>query len=168
MDRRRLQGLVEAYYDEQPHPNAPSLRVKDYEAYARVAMMLNDKLPEPHETEAAYHALQGAGLSPAEFEYGWGIARPLANRLLDRDPHLLELQRLKDARPSDWHAYYFHHPHPQAPEVAAGEMARYRQLAMPYSHDRYQRDPNVQEVSRFALGQYDQEAIAQHYQPSEG
>jgi hypothetical protein len=120
-DPATLQKTVTEYFDNLPHPAAPEIKVKDYPAYARVAMMLKGEFADPGDVKAAHAHLQGAGLSPAEFEYLWGIARPIANRFLGRDPHMVEMQRLQHAHPAEIHDHYASLPHPK---ISGGQGGR--------------------------------------------
>jgi hypothetical protein len=158
-----LQKTVTDYFDNLPHPAVPEIKVKDYPAYARVAMMLKGEFADPGDVKTAHAHLQGAGLSPAEFEYLWGIARPIANRFLGRDPHMVELQRLQHAHPAEIHDHYASLPHPKYPEVKAGDYARYWHAAYPLAMQHLKREPNDMEVARFATAGYETDDIHQHY-----
>jgi hypothetical protein len=154
---------VSAHYGDMPHPKAPSLKVKDYPAFERVAWMLNDRKPRPADVVHAHKSLQVAGISPAEFEQTWTVARPVANRLLNgRDPTMVDIQRLKEAHPRDIHRYYLDHPFPGYEEVTAHQMATHYRAAEAIARQ-YGRTPNYEEVSRFAVAGYEADDMHQHY-----
>jgi len=137
-------------FGNMPHPQVPSLLIKDYPSYERVAWMLNDRQPQAMDVAQAAETLKQAGLSPSQFETVWSVARPVANRLLGQDPTITQLQHLRDASPQDIHHYYMNHPYPGYEEVTAGEMVRAYRTAEQVARQ-YGQVPNHEEVSRFAL-----------------
>jgi hypothetical protein len=159
-----IEQVVEKMVGSMPHPDLPSLSIRDYAAFRGVAARLsNTRYPQKQHIESAYKMLNSAGVSPSQFEYVWDIARPLANRLLGRDPSIHDIARLADAAPGDIQSHFLDHPHPQFPEVAAGDMARFRAAATPMANQYAKRKPNDVEVARFALSGYDETSIARHY-----
>lgn len=137
-------------YGEQPHPRAPSLKIKDYPSYERVAWMLNDKQPTPADVTHAAQTLKGAGLSPAQFETTWAVARPVANRLIAKDPTMQQLVHLANSTPQQIHDYYMTHPYPGYEEVTAGQMVRAWRAAEPIARQ-YGHAPGLEHVARFAV-----------------
>lgn len=164
MDPFRLDAVIGEYIGNLPHPDAQSMPIKEYDAHERVAAMLkNPDEPQPSDVEQAYHMLRQVDMSPAEWEYAWKLARPTANRLLDRDPDLQELVMFRGAHPADVHDFYSSHPYPGHEEVRAGEMARYFHAATPIAHTLAGRKPVLTEVARFAAAGYTHDDIARHY-----
>ncbi len=165
MDLRRLRSTIDAYIGELPHPDAPGVPIKEYQAHERVAaMMKNPQSAHGEDIEQAYHMLRQMEMSPAEWEHAWKLARPLANRLLDRDPDPQELSLFKGfVHPGDVLEYYSSHPHPQFPEISAGEMMRYFHAATPIAGMNAKRKPTLGEVARFAAAGYDDQDILAHY-----
>lgn len=167
-DLRSIQQAVTTHLNSQPHPMAPSLTVGEFPVYERVAAMLNDKVlqgnkPKPEMVAHAHQTLKSAQLSPGEFENVWTLARPVANRLLDRDPSIPEMAKhLREATPGMVHDYYSNHPYPGYEEVKAGDVARYMRAAEPIAR-RYGKSPNLEEVTRFAVSGYGHDDIHQHY-----
>src|SRR5215469_7632904 len=107
IDLARLELVVREVYGNKPHPALPEIKVKDYPVFRRVAgRMFQEAQPTTQHVTTAYHALVNAGVSPAEFERVWDIAKPLANRLLDQDPTIHDVQMLSQKHPGDIHAYY--------------------------------------------------------------
>ncbi len=153
---------VAAFYGDMPHPKAPTVTVNEYPAYERVAFMMNDTKPDGAAVTHAAESLKQAGISPSEFEQVWHVARPVANRLLGRDPNLIEVQRLKTADPKAIQQHYLDHPFPGYEEVTAGQMARHYRAAEPIARQ-YGRVPNHEEVSRFALVEADHDYMHQHF-----
>ena len=167
-DLRAIQQAVDDHLGNQPHPDSPGITVREYPVYERVAAMLNDKVlngakPKPEMVAHAHQTLKGAQLSPGDFEHVWTMARPVANRLLDRDPSILEMAKhLREATPHIVHDYYSNHPYPGYEEVKAGDVARYMRAAEPIAR-RYGQSPNLQEVTRFAAAGYSHDDIHAHY-----
>lgn len=153
---------VSAVYGELPHPEAPQIKTKDYPAYERVAWMLNDQQPTGADVTHAYETLKQSGISPAQFEATWSVARPVANRLLGQDPTMIQMQHLKDASPQDIHKYYLEHPFPGFEEVTAGQMVKAYRAAEPVARQ-YGYTPNHVEASRFALTNATVDDMHQHY-----
>lgn len=166
-DRSQVGQTVSEFYGNLPHPQAPELKVREFDVYARVAARFNEE-PQPNHEQIlqAYHMLKNIEMSPSEFERVWDLAKPLANRLLDRPPSIHDLDLLQGAHPEEVHHYYFTHPHPEFPEVQAGEIARYHAAAEPIARQ-HGYEPNLHEVARFAIAGYDAEDMARHYGESE-
>jgi hypothetical protein len=165
LDPNRVREIVQSEFGKLPHPHAPSLTNAEYHLYERVAAM--KKTPHrivPSDVEAAYQELNSAGLSPAQFEHLWPIARPLANRLVARDPTLQEMVRLADAHPNDIHSYYSGLPSPSHPEIQAGTMARYLHVAAEPAGRILDRRPLLQEAATFASMGAAPEDVELHYQ----
>ena len=119
--------------------------------------------PTPQDVTFMHGQLQALELSPAEFEQSWRIARPIATRLLGRDPTLHELKQLSTQHPEEYHRFYGAHPHPDFPEVKASEMAKYHHIAEPIAMKLAGRKPVTKELARFALGGYHADDVASHY-----
>jgi hypothetical protein len=164
IDSRKLAGVVEELIGRMPHPKAPSLTVADYRAYEVAAGMLkNPERAQPQDVVNTYHQLKHIGLSPADFEHTWELARPVANRILGRDPRLQELALFTSGHPGDVHEYYMQHPLPGHEEVKAGDFLRYFHAATPIAQASIGRKPLPVEVARFAAAGYGTEDIVNHY-----
>jgi hypothetical protein len=163
IDMEKVQKAVEEYYGNLPHPNAPSVKVKDYPVFAKVAMALKSAFPDGSDVENAHQQLKALNISPADFHAAWEVARPLANRLLGRDPHMTEIARLQQASPGEIYDHYHNHPHPQMPDVRAGELVQYFHASRELAQQHHGRDPNHVELQKFVHGQYSADDIAQHY-----
>src|SRR2546421_3702084 len=98
---------LENLYGNMPHPLAPEIRVKDYPAYARAATVMKGELPNGDDVRSTHHVLRSANLSPADFEYLWQLALPVATRFFgkNRKPQVQELVRLKNAGPNEVYQY---------------------------------------------------------------
>lgn len=163
-DATKLPHVVADYYGNQPHPDAPDIKVKEYEAFAKVAArFFENPKPQREQITQAYHLLNNANLSPAQFERVWDIAKPLANRLLGTPPTIHDLDMLRDAHPGDIQRYYLDHPHPKYPEVSAGDFNRYYHAAEPIANMHADRFPVDHEVARFAAAGYETEDLIAHY-----
>lgn len=159
-----LKHVVTSVWGDKPHPDIPEIKVSQYEIFARVAAQLNKTPdPKPQQVEQAYHLLNNAEMAPAEFERLWEVALPLSNRLLNRDPTIHDLQALTHKMPGEIQSFYMAHPHPQYPEVSAGDMIRYYHVAKDVSLSTWGRAPNDHELARFVMGEYDAEDILAHY-----
>ena len=159
-----LNQAVAKVYGQKPHPDVPEIKIKDYAVFARAAArMFQEAQPKPEHVKTAYHSLTNANVSPAEFERIWDVAKPLANRLLDRDPNIHDLMLLHGQHPSQIQAYYMDHPHPKFPMATAGDISRYANVALYPARVLAGRDPNLHELGSFALRGYQMEDIVAHY-----
>jgi hypothetical protein len=153
-DPNRMLHEVADHFGNMWHPAVPEVKVKDYEAFARVAAKLFQE-PQPQHAQVQQ--------APVEFERLWDIAKPLANRLLGRDPTMPELVMQANREPSQIQAYYVNHPHPHYSESTAGEMARYAAAVEPVSSRTQGRPPNEVETHRFVQGGYTMDDVVAHY-----
>jgi hypothetical protein len=164
IDPFQLKETIDTVIGNMPHPDAPELRVKDYRAHENAAaMMKNPDDVQPQDVVDMYHMLKTAGMSAADFEDTWQVARPVANQLLDRDPRPQELVKFVGATPSDIHDFYSGHPMPGHEEVKAGDFLRYHHAATPIAQMTVGRKPLPNEVARFASAGYDAESMFNHY-----
>ncbi len=161
---KQIKDAVGDYYGNLDHPHVPDLKVKDYPAFQRAAGLLFDTQEPSHDQVAQVHQhLQGAGVSPAEFEHVWMVAKPVANRLLGRDPSMIDVGLLKGATPKGIHQHYTDHPYPGYEEVTAGQVAKAWRQAEPIAQRNGLTAPNLHEVTRFAAAGYSAEDMQQHY-----
>lgn len=163
-DPSLLVKAIEGHYGEKPHPDVPEVKQKDYEAFARVAArMFNEATPQPQHVAAAYHAVTQSGVAPQEWERIWDTGKPAANKLLDRDPNIHDVMMLAGKQPSEIADYYKSHPHPQHPDVPAGDIARYYSAALYPARVNQGRPPNLEELGTFARLGYNSDDIHSHY-----
>lgn len=165
IDLGKLHVAADTYYSSQPHPLVPQLTMGDYPAYEHAASLLHGaSKPTAEQVANTHEQLKGAGVSPADFEYAWNVAKPLAGRLLGREPSMTEIARLAPMQPGEIHGFYFDHPHPEHPDVTAGEMARYHRVAEPIAR-RYGtgRPPTPGAVARMASGKWSSDDIHRWY-----
>lgn len=163
-DRAAIHQAITRVYGEKPHPDVPEIKVKEYEAFARAAAMMHETSePSPQQVQTAYHALKGSGIAPAEFERLWVVAKPLANRLLHQDPTIHDLTMLVGSHPHEVQSYYMDHPHPQAPEASAGDIARYAAVSLYPARRLAGREPNLVELHKFVMGNYSMQDIVSHF-----
>lgn len=167
IDQAALQKAADELYGAMPHPKGNGqIKVSEWPAYVRVAARLKGaRMPEADDVVSAFTMLKGAGVSPAEFEYVWDIAKPVSTRLIGKEPHILEIARLAQAHPSEILHYYSSLPHPKSPEISAGDYAKYFHAMQPHAQQLpTPRDPNHVEVTRAAIGNWETEDIQRHYQ----
>lgn len=157
--------VVNDFYQNLPHPQAPEIKVKDYATYARAATIMKGEVPNGDDVRTTFHALKAANVSPAEFEYSWNLMKPITTRFFgaNRNPQLQEIARLKDAGPNEVYNYFASMPHPLYPEAKVGDMFRYYHAAAPIARDHGASDPSALELARFSVAGYDIESVHQHY-----
>lgn len=167
LDASKLSQAIRDTFAEKPHPDIPEIKVKDYPAFAgAAAKMFYTRNPEPQQVANAYHALTNAEISPGEFDRLWDVAKPLANRLLSRDPTIHDLMMLTGQHPAQVQSYYMDHPHPQYPESSAGDIHRYATVALHPARRLQGREPNLLELHKFVQGGYSMDDVVSHYSDS--
>jgi hypothetical protein len=163
IDGVRLANVVGQLVGNMPHPDAPDITVRDYQAHVRAAQLMKGGRIHASDVAAAVHLLKGMQMSPADFEYAWESAKPLSQRFLGRSPKPQELKKFLEATPGEIHGFYADHPHPDFPEIKAGDFARYFHAAQPIANSTVGRNPLKLEVARFAIAGYEEEDIHRHY-----
>lgn len=164
LNTQRLHAVVDLVIGNMDHPDAPELKVKDYRAHVTAAaMMRNPDSVRPQDVVQMFHLLKRMDMSPADFEDAWSMARPIANRFLDRDPTPQEIKRFHGVTPGEIHDYYSEHPMPGHEEVKAGNYIKYFHAARPIAHSTVGRNPLPVEIARFAAAGYDAEDMHAHY-----
>lgn len=138
--------LAQEWHAEQPHPQAPSVRVGDYPVAARLATIL--KFGQGHATSQEvgnfWHEFQTMNemlvtqqkmpISPDEFTH---LAQQMARSSFTyhgRPPSMHEIARLRDAHPKDIHDFYYQLPDEHYPSVPAGEMVKALHSARPWAN----------------------------------
>ena len=165
LDPVKLAKIVSDSFGSLPHPDVPNLTNAEYATYQRVAAMQRNPHPATHEdVKNAAEQLKAVDLSPHEWEYAWSISRPLANRLLGRDPTIQELVRHRDAHPGDIHDFYSRHPSTSHPEIPAGTMIQYAHMAADAASRHLDRAPHLKEVAQFAAAGHSTDHIEEYYQ----
>lgn len=164
-DPIRLSSMIQQVVGDMPHPDAPSMRVRDYKAHVKAAQLITGKTDvRPSDVANAFHLLKSMDVAPGEFEHTWSIAHPVAQRFLGREPLPQEIKQLNGAHPGDVHSYFAESPHPKFPEVLAGDFARYYHAAEGIAIAAgVKRRPLGVEVARFAMAGYDAEDMQRHY-----
>ena len=164
LDLGRIAHEVDQYYGNLPHPQAPRIKLKDYDAFKSAAeAMTGVGKATPQDVAHIHETLTRLEISPQDFVSTWKKAKPIANRLLGREPGMDEIKDLAGAHPQEYHDYFGHQPHPAYPEVKAMDMARYYHAAEPIARKLAGRAPSNKEVARFALAGYTSEDIASHF-----
>jgi hypothetical protein len=165
IEPRQLAQIVQEGFGNLPHPDVPELTNAEYPNYERLAgMKRNPHKPTSNDVKDIYSEIKSSGITPSQWEHAWMISRPLANRLLGKDPTIQELVRHADAHPSEIYDYYYHMPSPSHPEIKAGVMAEYIHMANDPSNRHLERKPLLREVAQFAASKYHPEQIDAHYQ----
>jgi hypothetical protein len=164
LDPRRLVQVVNEEFGKLPHPDVPEITNADYPTYQRVAAMKrNPHPPTHHDVRDTYHEITQSGISASQWEHAWTISRPLANRMLGRDPTLQELVRHGDAHPTEIHDYYSNLPSRSHPDIKAGVMMKYLHMANDVANRHLERPPLLREVAKFAASEFHPVDIENHY-----
>lgn len=155
VDLSKIPQVVADYYGNMPHPLVPEVKVRDYEMFENVAAdmfesQLESKRPSPEHVAHAFQQLQAMQMTPAEFQHTWAVAKPVSQRLLDREPTMVDIDRLRHSTPHEIHQHYFHSPYPGYEEVTAGQMARHWRAMEPIAKLHGQQ-LNHETVSRAAI-----------------
>lgn len=165
LDPQRVRQVVSEQFGKLPSPEIPEITNAEYPIYERLAeMKRNPDEASTQDVKNVFHEVSQSGISPQQWEHAWKLSRPLANRLLGRDPYIEELIRHADAHPSEVYDYYFNHPSESHPEIKAGVMAQYIHLSNDVANFHLERAPLLEEVAKFASGQFHPDQIEAHYQ----
>ena len=140
-----IEELVHQWHADQPHPQAPNVKVGEYPVAARMATIL--KFGQGHATpqevglfwtefQSMNEGLQAQAkmpISPDEFTH---LAQQLARSSFTyhgRPPSMHEIARLRAAHPKDVSEFYYHLPDEHYPSVPAGEMVKALEAARPWA-----------------------------------
>lgn len=134
-------GLATAYYGEKPHPNAPSLKVKDVPVALELANHLKFGQGDGHasfaEAEMLWKEVQPVldqGVSPKALHELIDTAAQHSFALHGRPPTMSELTRFADPKthPADIAKWYHALPDKHYP-VAAGDLLQAMLKAQPHA-----------------------------------
>lgn len=162
------------FFAEQPHPQAPGLKVKEYATAVRLATAMRFGGHAPaHEAEAFWREFTAMNdrlalqkkmpITPEEFEH---VVKPMAQVSFayhGRPPTMHEIARHRDSDPKQVHDWYANLPDEHYPHVPAGGMVKYLTLAEPHARMNLGRKPNKVEASRFYHGNFTADAIDSYY-----
>lgn len=163
------------WFGEQPHPQAPSLKIKEYPTAVRLATRMRfGGHANAAEATAFWGEFQSmnerlaaskrAPVTPEEFEH---LVEPMAKisyAYHGRPPTMHEIARHRDSDPKQVHDWYANLPDETYPHVPAGSMAKYLALAEPHAQMSLGRKPAKIEAMRFYHGGYSADAIDTYYQ----
>jgi hypothetical protein len=140
-----IEEIVHQWHADQPHPQAPDIKVGEYPTAARMATFLKfgQGHATPQEVGLFWREFQGMNqtlqaqnkmpISPDEFTH---LTQQLARSSFTyhgRPPSMHEITRLRDAHPKDVSDFYYHLPDEHYPSVPAGEMVKALQSARPWA-----------------------------------
>src|SRR5215471_10068185 len=141
-----LEDIVHQSHAEQPHPQAPSVKVGEYPVAARLATILKfgQGYASPQEVGNFWREFQSMNeslvaqnkmpVSPDEFGH---LAQQLARASFTyhgRPPSMHEIARLRDADPQTIHDYYGALPDEHYPSVPAAKMVEALHAARPWAN----------------------------------
>jgi hypothetical protein len=143
-----FEGTAKAWWDQQPHPRAPSLRISEFATAVKLATMAKfGGHATPHEASLFWPEFQASGLSPEEFEQTLERIAPLSYTFHGRPPTMKEIATLKDKQPHEARKYFSDLPDPRHPELTAGDMVKSYQSAAPHAREQLGRDPALTEAA---------------------
>lgn len=140
------EDIVHGWWAEQPHPQAPDIKVGDYPTAARLATTLKfgSGHASPQEVSAFWKEFQGMNqvlqtqnklpISPEEFSH---LAQQMARSSFayhGRPPSMYEIAKLRDADPKSIHDYFGALPDEHYPTVTAAQMAQALHSARPWAN----------------------------------
>lgn len=146
--------IIHQWYDRQPHPRAPTVKVGEYPVAAKLATVL--KFGSGHaspqevanfwrEYQSMNQTLQAQNKLPYSPEEFTQVAKQVAVSSFafhGRPPTMAEMTRLRDAHPKDIHSYYGALPDQHYPTVSAADMAKALHSAQPFANMIAGREPN--------------------------
>jgi hypothetical protein len=145
------------WWGEQPHPQAPGLKIKEFPTAVKLATHLKfGGHASPAEATAFWREFQGTNeklaaagkppLSPEEMEHLVDRVAPLSATYHGRPPTMQELVAHREAPPEKVRAYYHQLPDQHYPDVPAGEMVKHMVAAEPHAQEHLSRDPVKREA----------------------
>src|SRR5215472_3966638 len=141
-----LEQIVQRWHADQPHPQAPSVKVGEYPIAARLATILKfgQGYAVPQEVGNFWREFQSMNeslvaqkkmpVSPDEFGH---LAQQIARSSFTyhgRPPSMHEIARLRDADPQTIHDYYGALPDEHYPSVPAAKMVEALHAARPWAN----------------------------------
>lgn len=171
--------IVNDYFSEQPHPQAPDLTIGEYPIAVKLATKLKfGGHASAHEATAFWHEFKGLNtrlqsqgkepLAPQEFEHLVDHLSKVSFTYHGRPPSMSEIARFRDAEPSTISKYYGDLPDEHYPHVTAAQMVKYLTLAEPYARQHLDRSPLKLEAARFHHGGFAAQGIESYYKMMSG
>lgn len=134
--------LAKSYWDEQPHPMAPKVKIKDFATAVKLATKtkFGGHASAP-EAEMFWQEFQQLGMAPQEYEHLLDDLAKVSFALHGRPPSMNEIAKLKDAHPKDVRSYFSELPDRHYPDTTAGQMVAALRTAAPHSQEHLGRPP---------------------------
>lgn len=135
-------AVAKAHWDQQPHPKAPNIQIKDYATAVKLATLVKfGGHASSHETGLFWPEFKATGMSPQEFEHAVERIAPVSFTYHGRPPSMQEIVQLKDKHPKDVSSYYGELPDKHYPHVAAKDMVQHLAAATPHAQEHLGRNP---------------------------
>src|SRR5438034_5382294 len=136
------ESVAKSYWDAQPHPRAPSLKIGEFATAVKLASMIRfGGHAAPHEAALFWDEFKATGMSPQEFEHALDRIAPLSYVFHGRPPTMKELLQLKDKSPAEVNRHYGDLPDRHHPEISASNMVKAFQAARPWARQHLDREP---------------------------
>lgn len=147
------------WWNEQPHPQAPSVKVKDFSTAIQLSTVLKSGghalAKEAEDFWHEYEPLLAKGLTPDKFMQAIEQAGPLSWAFHGRPPSLAELESFWDEKAqalkpiSQITDFFKNLPDKHYPHVTAGDMVKSIAAATPFARQFLGRDPVKSEAAFF-------------------
>ncbi len=143
--------LAREFFDEQPHPMAPDLKIKEFATAVKLATALKfGSHATPQEATLFWPHFQALQMSPENFEHVVDRLAPLSYTYHGRPPTMAEIGELRDKSPKEARTYFSDLPDQHYPSVSAGDMVKHLVAAEPHAKQHLQRPPNKYEAQYLA------------------
>jgi hypothetical protein len=134
--------VAKEFWDQQPHPRAPNIQIKDYATAVKLATLVKfGGHASSHETSLFWPEFKATGMSPQEFEHAVERIAPVSFTFHGRPPSMQEIVQLKDKHPKDVNSYFGELPDKHYPNVPAAEMVKHLAAAEPHAREHLGRAP---------------------------
>jgi len=137
-------AIAKGWWDEQPHPDDPSgkLKIGEYATAVKLATMAKfGGHANAHEAGLFWDEFKATGMHPEEFEQTLDKLAPLSFTFHGRPPTMKEIAQLKDKQPHEQNKYFQDLPDKHYPSVTAGNMVKSLESAKPHAQEHLNRDP---------------------------
>ncbi len=143
--------IAKDYWDQQPHPREPSLKISEFATAIKLATHVKfGGHASPAEAGLFWKEFAPGGvpiMSPQEFEHAVDRIAPLSYAFHGRPPSMQEIVKLKDEHPKNVHSYFAELPDKHFPHVSAGNMVKALESAKPHAREHLGREPVKSEAS---------------------
>lgn len=157
-------AIAGQFWGEQPHPQAPGIKIKDYETAARLATATKfGGHASPTEIGAFWPQFQQLDMAPDHYLETLQHAAQVSFAYHGRPPSMVEMSKFKDMKPAEIRKHYEDLPDRNYPDVPAGQMVKYLRIASQHARQHIDRGPVKLEAALFHHQGLSASGVADYY-----